>query len=73
MENTPNLNYKKINQARQDLHKAYNDMHKLDPEFGGPAHEALNVVDNLRDFQKAGDIFLLGADALANYSQQTKE
>lgn len=73
MENTPSLNPKKTNQARQNLYKAYSDMHKLDPEFGGPVHEALNVVENLNSFQKAGNIFLLGADAIANYSQQTKE
>jgi hypothetical protein len=73
MENTPNLNYKKINQARQDLFKAYSDMHNLDPEFRGPVHEALNVVDNIGYFQKVVDPLLLGMDAAANYSQLTKE
>jgi hypothetical protein len=73
MENTPNLNYKKINQARQDLFKAYSDMHNLYPEFRGPVHEALNVVDNIGDFQKVVDPLLLGMDAVANYSQLTKE
>jgi hypothetical protein len=73
MENTPNLNYKKINQARHDLFKAYSDMHNLDPKFRGPVHEALNVVDNIGDFQKVVDPLLLGMDAVANYSQLTKE
>lgn len=70
MENTPNLNPKKINQAKNARGKAYNDMKVANPATGREAHNTMINAGNFSTLDKTIGAGLFITDEAFNTYQQ---
>lgn len=70
MESTPNLNPKKINQAKNARGKAYNDMKVANPTTGKAAHDVMMDFSNFSTLDKTIGAGLFITDELLNSYQQ---
>jgi hypothetical protein len=70
MESTPNLNPKKINQAKNARGKAYHDMKVANPTTGKAAHDVMMDFSNFSTLDKTIGAGLFITDEAFNTYQQ---